>query len=136
DARTPAGPDIEAILRAATDVDGITVAGVAVPDADPSTLRALGDRMRGRLDSAVLVAATTGNGRMEVIVMATPGAVARGAEARRVMQVLNRRLGTRGGGRAELAQGGGGDPSRLPSVLADIGAVVREALAGSAAGRG
>ena len=136
DARTPAGPDIEAILRAATDVDGITVAGVAVPDADPSTLRALGDRMRGRLDSAVLVAATIGNGRMEVIVMATPGAVARGAEARRVMQVLNRRLGTRGGGRAELAQGGGGDPSRLPPVLADIGAVVREALAGYAAGRG
>jgi alanyl-tRNA synthetase len=67
---------------------------------------------------------------MEVIVMATPGAVARGAEARRVMQVLNRRLGTRGGGRPELAQGGGGDPSRLAEVLADLGAVVREALAG------
>jgi alanyl-tRNA synthetase len=123
-----AGPDIDAIMRGATDVDGITVVGVAVPDADQSALRALGDRVRGRLDSGVLVAASTGNGRMEVVVMATPGAVARGAEARRVMQVLNRRLGTRGGGRPELAQGGGGDPARLPAVLADLGTVIREAL--------
>jgi len=129
---SPAGPDIDAILRGATDVDGITVVGIALPDADPSALRALGDRVRGRLDSGVLVAASTGNGRMEVVVMATPGAVARGAEARRVMQVLNRLLGTRGGGRPELAQGGGGDPARLPAVLADLGTVVREALGGRA----
>ncbi|HLY24089.1 MAG TPA: alanine--tRNA ligase [bacterium] len=133
--KTAAGPDLEAILENATEVDGITVVGIAVPDADPQALRALGDRVRGRLDSGVLVAASTGNGRMEVIVMATPAAVARGAEARRVMQVLNRRLGTRGGGRPELAQGGGGDPALLASVLADLGAVVREALAGRAAGR-
>jgi alanyl-tRNA synthetase len=71
---------------------------------------------------------------MEVVVMATPGAVARGAEARRVMQVLNRRLGTRGGGRPELAQGGGGDPARLPAVLADLATVVREALEGRGGG--
>jgi alanyl-tRNA synthetase len=124
------GPDIEAILRGATEVEGITVVGVALPDADQPALRALGDRVRGRLDSGVLVAASTGNGRMEVVVMATPRAVARGAEARRVMQILNRRLGTRGGGRPELAQGGGGDPARLAAVLADLGTVVREALGG------
>jgi alanyl-tRNA synthetase len=122
------GPDIEAMLRGAAVVDGITVVGIALPDADPAALRALGDRVRGRLESGVLVAASTGNGRIDVVVMATPGAVARGAEARRVMQVLNQRLGTRGGGRPELAQGGGGDPARLPAVLADLGAIVREAL--------
>jgi alanyl-tRNA synthetase len=128
------GPDIEAMLREATEVDGITVVGVAIPDADQASLRALGDRVRGRFDSGVLVAASTGNGRVEVVVMATPGAVARGAEARRVMQVLNRLLGTRGGGRPELAQGGGGDPTRLSAVLADLGTVVREALGGGRAG--
>jgi len=130
-----AGPDIEAILHDATDVDGITVVGVTLPGADPAALRAFGDRLRSRLAAGVLVAASTGNGRMEVIVMATPSAVARGVEARRVLQVLNRRLGTRGGGRPELAQGGGGDPARLAEVLADLGTVVREALSGSAAGR-
>ena len=127
-------PDLDQVLRGAFDVDGVTVVGATLPGADPASLRAFGDRLRSRLDSGVLVAASTGNGRMEVIVMATPAAVARGAEARRVMQVLNRRLGTRGGGRPELAQGGGGDPTRLASVLADLATVVREAL-GHAAGR-
>jgi len=61
--------------------------------------------------------------------MATAGAVQRGADAGKVMQVLNRRLGTRGGGRADLAQGGGGDPGRLEAVMADLPAIVREALA-------
>ncbi|MHB8732061.1 MAG: alanine--tRNA ligase [bacterium] len=128
-------PDFDQVLRDAVDVDGVTVVGVALPGADSAALRVFGDRLRSRLDSGVLVAASTGNGRMEVIVMATPAAVARGAEARRVMQVLNRRLGTRGGGRPELAQGGGGDPALLASVLADLGTVVREALTGQAAGR-
>jgi alanyl-tRNA synthetase len=127
-------PDIDALLRDATEVDGITVVGVAIPGADASELRALGDRLRERLDSGVLVAASAGNGRLEVVVMATAAAVARGVEARRVMQVLNRRLGTRGGGRPELAQGGGGDPARLGPVLADLGAVVREALTESPRG--
>ena len=56
------------------------------------------------------------------------GAVARGAWASKIMAVLNRKLGTRGGGRPELAQGGGGDPARLEAVLNDLPSVVREAL--------
>jgi alanyl-tRNA synthetase len=133
--RTAAGPDLEAVLREARDVDGITVVGVALPEADQASLRAFGDRVRARLDSGVLVAASGGNGRVDVVVMATPGAVARGAEARRIMQVLNRRLGTRGGGRPELAQGGGGDPTRLAGVLADLDEIVREAVAQAPPGR-
>ncbi|HKX19346.1 MAG TPA: alanine--tRNA ligase [bacterium] len=127
-------PDLEQVLGGAVDVDGVKVVGVALSAVDSGALRAFGDRLRSRLDPGVVVAASAGNGRMDVIVMATPAAVARGAEARRVMQVLNRRLGTRGGGRAELAQGGGGDPARLAEVLADLSGVVREAL-GQAADR-
>ena len=44
------------------------------------------------------------------------------------MQALNRRLGTRGGGRPELAQGGGGDPARLAEVMAALPDIVREVL--------
>jgi alanyl-tRNA synthetase len=121
-------PDIDAILGEATQIDGLTVVSVALADADQAALRSLGDRLRSRRDAGVLGAVSTTNGRMDIVVMATPAAVARGAEARRVMQLLNQRLGTRGGGRPELAQGGGGDPARLAAVLADLGAIVREAL--------
>jgi alanyl-tRNA synthetase len=123
-----AGPDPEALADAAQEVDGIRVVGVAVPDADQVQLRALGDRVKPRLPSGVIIAAGPADGRIELVVMATPGALARGADAGKVMRVLNRLLGTRGGGRADLAQGGGGDPARLAAVMADLPGVVREAL--------
>ncbi len=130
-----AAPDPEALVQAAQDVDGVAVVGVAVSGADQAVLRALGDRIKPRLPSGIIVAAAPQDGRLEIVVMATPGAVARGAEAAKVMRVLNRRLGTRGGGRAELAQGGGGDPARLEAVLADLPAVVREAMGVPHSGR-
>ena len=130
-----AAPDLDAIIQQAPEVDGITVVGINSPGADQAALRALGDRVKSKLPSGVIVAASASNGRIEVVVMATAGAVARGAAARKIMAVLNRRLGTRGGGRPELAQGGGGDPALLEPVLNDLPAVVREALAAVADGR-
>ena len=123
-----AGPDPEALARTAREVDGLSVVGVAVPDADQAHLRALGDRVKSHLPSGIIIAAGGTPGRIEIVVMAAPGAVARGADAGKVMRVLNRRLGTRGGGRAELAQGGGGDPEGLAAVMADLPGIVREAL--------
>jgi len=102
--------------------------GIVTSGSDQAALRALGDRIKPRLGSGVIVAASSTNGRIEVVVMATAGAVARGAEAGKVVAALNRRLGTRGGGRPELAQAGGGDPALLDAVMADLPQLVREAL--------
>ncbi len=124
-----AAPDVETLVRRAHDVEGIAVIGVAVPGADQAALRTLGDRVKPHLPSGLVVVAAPADGRLEIVIMATAGAVQRGADAGKVMQVLNRRLGTRGGGRADLAQGGGGDPARLEAVMADLPAIVREALA-------
>jgi alanyl-tRNA synthetase len=130
-----AGPDLDAALRAAPEVDGIRIVGLRAPDADQAGLRALGDRVKAKLPAGIIVTASATPERIELVVMATAGARARGVGAREVMAVLNRRLGTRGGGRAELAQGGGGDPALLEDVLNDLPAVVREALAAVADGR-
>jgi len=127
--------DLDAMVRAAPQVDGIAVVGITSPGADQAALRALADRVKPRLPAGVIVAASPAKGQIEVVVMATAGAVARGAAASKVMAVLNRRLGTRGGGRPELAQGGGGDPASLEAVMNDLATVVREALSPITDGR-
>jgi alanyl-tRNA synthetase len=119
--------DIDALIRGAVDVDGVAVVGVTTPGGDQAALRALGDRIKARLASGVIVAAAPASDRIELVVMATPGAVARGADAGKIIAALNRRLRTRGGGRRDLAQGGGGDPALLDGAMADLAAVVREA---------
>jgi alanyl-tRNA synthetase len=126
--------DIDALIRGAVDVDGVAVVGITTPGGDQAALRALGDRVKARLASGVVVAAAPAHDRIELVVMATPGAVARGVDADKVMAALNRRLRTRGGGRRELAQGGGGDPALLEGAMADLAAVVRE-VQGAAAER-
>jgi len=103
--------------------------------ATQESLRALGDRLKPRFPSGVIVAAGGAGARVEVVVMSTPGAVARGAGASKVMQAMNRLLGTRGGGRPELAQGGGGDPNRLPEVMEALPEIVREVIAAPEARR-
>ena len=122
-------------MRGAPDVAGVTVVGITSPGAGQAALRALGDRVKPRLRAGVVIAASARDGRVDVVVMATPDAVARGAHAGKVMAVLNRKLGTRGGGRPELAQGGGGDPALLDAVMADLASVVGEALGAAADGR-
>ena len=128
-------PDLDALMRTARDVDGIAVVGATVVGATQESLRALGDRLKPRFPSGVIVAAGGAGARVEVVVMATPGAVARGAGASKVMQAMNRLLGTRGGGRPELAQGGGGDPNRLPEVMEALPEIVREVIAAPEARR-
>jgi len=124
-------PDLDALAGAARDVDGIAVLGATIAGATQGSLRAFGDRLKSKFPAGVIVAAGGADGRVEIVVMATPGAVSRGAAASKVMQALNRRLGTRGGGRPELAQGGGGDPARLPEVMDALPDIVREVLAAS-----
>jgi alanyl-tRNA synthetase len=121
------GPDVEEVLRRAVDVAGINVAIVDLPGADAAALREYGDRLKGRIGAApgLFVVASTGGPRLDFVVMATPAAAAAGAAANLVVQALNREIGTRGGGRAELAQGGG-DPSKHAALRERVTGIVRK----------
>jgi alanyl-tRNA synthetase len=66
-------------------------------------------------------------------VMATRDAVQRGVHAGRIVQLAAPLLGGRGGGRADVAQGGGADPARLEETLALARAEVERQLRGEAA---
>jgi alanyl-tRNA synthetase len=64
---------------------------------------------------------------MDFVIMATPTATAAGTAANRVLQELNREIGTRGGGRPDLAQGGG-DPSKRDVLRQTVPKIVRKLL--------
>ncbi|MDR7455527.1 MAG: DHHA1 domain-containing protein, partial [Armatimonadota bacterium] len=78
--------------------------------------------------SGVFVAAGVVNGRVNLVVMVTPDLHARGVRADALIHALTSRLGGSGGGRPELAQGGGKDPARLEEVLRAVPSEVRRLL--------
>jgi alanyl-tRNA synthetase len=103
-----------------------TPAGVAGND-----LRTLALNIRGRLDQsrpAVVVLTSEVDGRVHFVASVNPSGQQAGVSAGALVKEFAPVLGARGGGKADLAQGAGGDPSKAAEALA----VVVRSLAASA----
>jgi alanyl-tRNA synthetase len=117
--------DVDAIASKALEVDGTRVIAARVDVVDRDTLLQVGDRLRDRLQSGVVVLASPMNGQPALIAMVTRDLVERGAHAGRIIQEIAPLIGGRGGGRPEVAQGGGTDSARIDDALAAVEAAVR-----------
>jgi alanyl-tRNA synthetase len=117
--------DVDSIASNALEVDGTRVIAARVDVGDRDTLLQVGDRLRDRLQSGVVVLASPMNGQPALIAMVTRDLVERGAHAGRIIQEIAPLVGGRGGGRPEVAQGGGTDSARIDEALAAVEAAVR-----------
>jgi alanyl-tRNA synthetase len=112
------------------DVDGVKLVVEMKQLDDPKSLPEMADRMKGRLgDPAVVVLGVPGEGRVNLLVAATPGAIARGIRAGDIVKAAAQVVGGGGGGRDNMAQAGGRDPDKLPDALRTAEDAVRRALA-------
>ena len=84
-------------------------------------------KARARHDiPVVVVGAATTDGKVAIIVGASPQAIALGLTAKALLQVAAPFIGGRGGGKDELAQGGGTDPAGIPAAMSAVEALILE----------
>jgi len=98
-------------------VNGMKVVTARVDPADAKVYRGLADQLRDRLQSGVVAIGGGADGKALLLVAATPDLVARGISAAALVREMAKEIGGSGGGRADLAQAGGTDPSRIPAAL-------------------
>jgi alanyl-tRNA synthetase len=96
-------------------------------DADAAALRGWVDDIRSRTGRFVALAAGRGNGPA-LVVAASRDLAAEGFDAAAIIRAVGPMIGGGGGGRADLAQAGGRDPSRLGEALAEATRLALEAL--------
>ncbi len=121
----PAGQESEARCEV-TDAGGVRVVTARLEgDAGHESLRAAGDRLRGRFGSGVYVLAGPAGGRVNLVVMVTPDLAGRGLRADVLARAIAGRMGGTGGGKAELAQAAGRDLERLDEAMASAADEVR-----------
>jgi len=100
------------------DVNGIKVLTQRVDPADANLLRQLADRFKDQLKSGVVgLGGETSDGKAIILVAATKDLVDKGFKAGDAVRVMAHELGGRGGGKADMAQAGGADPSKIPQAF-------------------
>jgi alanyl-tRNA synthetase len=96
---------VEGLLRGAVAAKGVKVVAGVVDGDDPGTLRTLSDAIRQQVGESVLLLAGRGRDRSSLLATASDSAVKRGVRAGDVLRGLAERLGGKGGGKPQMAQG-------------------------------
>ena len=120
----------EGLLTQAQDVDGVTVLTARTSAASADSLREVGDYLRDKLGSGVVVLGAVVNDRPMLVAMVTRDLIeSTGLNASDIARGAARVVGGGGGGRPDVAQAGGRDASKLDEALAQVPDLVREAAA-------
>ncbi len=107
-------------------INGIKVLTQRVDPADATILRALADRYRDQLQSGVIgLGGETADGKALILVAATKDLVEKGFKSGDAVRLMAAEVGGKGGGKPEMAQAGGSDPSRIPQAFEKLYAMVK-----------
>ena len=113
------------LLAKATDVNGIKVLAATLNGADVPALRETMDKLKDKLKTAAIVLATVNDGKVSLIAGVTADAVTK-VKAGELVNFVAQQVGGKGGGRPDMAQAGGTDPSGLPKALDGVTDWVRQ----------
>jgi len=109
------------------EVMGVKLLAATLDGADARALREAMDKLKDKLKSAVVVLAAADQGKVSLIAGVTSDLTSK-LKAGDLVNFVAQQVGGKGGGRADMAQAGGNDPSRLPGALASVAGWVRERL--------
>ena len=115
----------ESLIDQVKLVDGVRVLSARVSASSMEALREMGDLLRNRLKSAVIVLGTVYGNRPNFVAVVTSDLVARGFNAAEIVKRVAEITGGSGGGRAELGQAGGKDKDKLDEALRQVKDIVR-----------
>ncbi len=107
----------------AKDKDGVRVLISQVEGLDRAQMRTLADALRNKWKSAVIVLASTEDGAVSIVAGVTKDLTAK-VQAGKLVGTLSQAVGGKGGGRPDMAEGGGKDPAALAGALASLEAEV------------
>ncbi len=118
-----AAKDSSDLLTQAKDIKGIQVLATQVEAADAKTLRDLGDKLRDRLRSGIILLGSKSEGKAMLLCLVTADLTDR-YQAGKIIKEIAPVVGGSGGGRPDMAQAGGQNPENLAQALAKIGDII------------
>lgn len=119
------------VLHRRQDVNGVCVLAAKVDAPNADALREMGDWLRDKIGSGVIVLGTVVDGRPILISMVTPDLMSSGLDASRIVRAAAKTIEGGGGGRPDVGQAGGRNAGKIDEALDLIPRIVEEQAAGT-----
>ncbi|HPU12972.1 MAG TPA: alanine--tRNA ligase [Aeromicrobium sp.] len=110
------------VAKAAKDIDGVAFVGHRAEGVGGGDVRQLALDIRGRIADrpAVVAVIGTAGDKPSAVVALNPAAIDRGLSAQQLVALIGEKIGGRGGGKADVAQGGGTDIGGIDAAFAAV----------------
>jgi alanyl-tRNA synthetase len=109
----------------AVEINGIKVLAANLEGVDPKSLRDTVDQLKNKLGKAAVVVSTVANGKVSLVAGVTKAETSI-IKAGDLLKHVASQIDGKGGGRPDMAQGGGNDVKALPKALESVAAWVEE----------
>jgi len=113
----------------AEEINGIKVLAANMEGADPKGLRDIVDQLKNKLGTAAVLLATVKGDKISLVAGVTKDATDR-IKAGDLLKAVAEQVGGKGGGRPDMAQGGGSQPENLEAALASVSDWVKSQIGG------
>ena len=107
------------LISQVSEVNGVKLLATAVEGISAKDLRDVADKLKDKLGSAVIVLAVVNGDKVALVAGVTKDLTGQ-YQAGKILNHVAQQVGGKGGGRPDMAQGGGTDPSGLDSALASV----------------
>jgi len=112
------------VMNQVAEVKGVKLLAASVDGVDMNGLRDLGDQLKAKLGEGVVVLASSMDGKVNLVAMATDEAMAKGAHAGNLIKGIAALVGGGGGGRPNMAQAGGKNPAGIDKAMEEAAKVL------------
>ena len=107
----------ESLLQEAKEINGTRLIAKNFQNMDINELRELSDQLKATEQNLALVFASESDGKVTFLVSLTDDVVSKGYHAGKMIKDIAAAAGGGGGGKADMAQAGGKDATKIPDAL-------------------
>lgn len=109
---------VDDIIKSAKEIGGVKLITKRFEDTDVDQLRSISDAVKENADEVIMVFAAVNDGKVTFIVSVSEDLIGKGYHAGKLIKEIAAAAGGGGGGKANMAQAGAKDPSKVDAALA------------------
>ncbi|MFP6775674.1 MAG: DHHA1 domain-containing protein, partial [PS1 clade bacterium] len=104
-------------------INGVNLLAIELKDVSGKDLREIADKLKDKIGSAVVVLATVNGAKVSLIAAVTKD-LTKKYQAGSILNHVASQVGGKGGGRPDMAQGGGTNPDNLTAALESVKSII------------